>query len=57
MKYKVLLDEEQRNLLMEATLIMMEDENFSDRIIAGATFKQLVYGIGIKEDDGNHYTE
>jgi hypothetical protein len=54
MKYKVLLNEEQRNLLMEATLIMMEDKNFSDRIVAGETFKQLVYGIGIKEDDGNH---
>jgi hypothetical protein len=54
MKYKVLLNEEQRNLLMEATLIMMEDKNFSDRIVAGTTFKQLVYGIGIKEDDGNH---
>ena len=57
MKYKILLDEEQRNLLMQATLVMMEDEDFSDRIIAGAAFKQLVYGVGIKEEDGNHYTE
>lgn len=57
MKYKILLDEEQRNLLMQATMVMMEDKDFSDRIIAGATFKQLVYGTGVKEEDGNHYTE
>lgn len=55
MEYTLRLNEEERNLLLQATTEMMTDKEFYDKELSGKIFYKLIYAE--RMSDGNHYTE
>lgn len=57
MRYRIELEEAERDLLLKATTEMVLDKEFGERTLAGQLLCNLVYSEPIDIDDGKHFTE
>lgn len=57
MKYRIELEEAERDLLLKATTEMVLDKEFGERTLAGQLLCNLVYSEPIDIEDGKHFTE